>query len=73
MRNLEKKLKALVLKHKLIENVETFCLKIREVKDKLDQGPDYKSVDLDILVAKKFINFIVEAFRITVINCYALI
>ena len=52
MRKLEKELKGLILKQEPGENVETFCNKIQGVAEKLDQEPEYKPVDLNLLVAE---------------------
>jgi hypothetical protein len=73
MRKLEGQLKGLTLKQEPGENVETFCNKIREVADKLDQGPTYKPVDLNLLVAEKFIIQVLKPFRIPAINIHSVV
>jgi len=73
MRKLEKELKELIVKQEPGKNIETFCNKIQGVAEKLDQGPDYKPVDLNLLVAENFIYCSVELFRIAAINLHALI
>ena len=70
MRYLEAQLKKLKLSSEPGENIETFSIKVKDIADRLDQGVTYKPPDLAILVAEKFIQSSVEAFRIPALNIY---
>ena len=70
MRNLEAQLKKLKLSSEPGENIETFSIKVMDIADRLNEGVTYKPPDLAILVAEKFIQSSVEAFRIPALNIY---
>jgi hypothetical protein len=70
MRDLETQLRNVNLRAEPGENVETFCMKVKEVAERLDQGISYKPVDLSLMVAQNFVNSSVETFRIQAIQVY---
>jgi hypothetical protein len=70
MRDLETRLRSLNLKSETGEDVESFCVKVKEIADRLDQGISYKPTDLSVLVAQKFVYSTVETFRIQAIQIY---
>ena len=64
IRDIEGQLSKLDLSLEKGENVLTFCNKIQDLADTLDQGVIYKPPDLNKMVAQRFINSQVLTFQI---------
>ena len=71
IRDIEGKLSKLDITLEKGENVLTFCNKVQDFADTLDQGVIYKPADLNKMVAQRFINCTVQTFSMQATNIYS--